>query len=356
MNLKLVKKIGRHDLMIDEHSLELILIKNYQNQAEEILNTLKVNNQISHIPHIISIDNQSSHLVTYEEYIKGQSLRDLISNCDYVTETQFRLYLTNLITTLVELHKLNILHKDIKPENIIINNNGAFLIDFDISRQYKESKQNDTNLLGTKGYASPEQFGFAQTTDKSDIYSLGVTILELLEITILEPKKYQQYLNLANTMTKIDSKLRPTAEDVLLNLQAIYSKPQNQTTSKPKYQAKPNLNSNYYWLPFVLTGKGALATIAANFFLLVMTNEFLQDKSMIPYEHYPALIIICTLFSLSVTNWYVHRYTIPFMDKRLNKYGKIRYGLLWTCLRLTDYLVYSICFIVLYSIASIVLH
>ena len=54
------------------------------------------------------------------------------------------------------------------------------LIDFDASRSIKEGAGEDTKLLGTKGYAPPEQFGYGQTDARSDLYSLGVTLQELL--------------------------------------------------------------------------------------------------------------------------------------------------------------------------------
>ena len=57
---------------------------------------------------------------------------------------------------------------------------GVKLIDFDAARVCKERKETDTVLLGTEGYAPPEQYGFAQTDARSDIYALGITLKALL--------------------------------------------------------------------------------------------------------------------------------------------------------------------------------
>ena len=85
--------------------------------------------------------------------------------------------LENLLAGLAVLHENGIVHRDIKPSNIIIKNDGqAVLIDFSIARPYSESRSADTELLGTIGYAAPEQYGFSQSDFRTDIYALGATL------------------------------------------------------------------------------------------------------------------------------------------------------------------------------------
>jgi serine/threonine protein kinase len=55
-----------------------------------------------------------------------------------------------------------------------------YLVDFGIARQYRPGRHRDTQALGSPGYAAPEQYGSAQTTERSDIYSLGATLRALL--------------------------------------------------------------------------------------------------------------------------------------------------------------------------------
>lgn len=75
---------------------------------------------------------------------------------------------------------MGIIHRDIKPENMLLDESGhLYLIDFGIARIYRPGKANDTQLLGTVGYAAPEQFGYAQSDFRSDIYSIGVTCRDL---------------------------------------------------------------------------------------------------------------------------------------------------------------------------------
>lgn len=72
-------------------------------------------------------------------------------------------------------HQPMIIYRDLKPENIMITLEGKVkLIDFDISRKYQTGKLRDTELLGTVGYAAPEQFGYFQTDNRTDIFAFGL--------------------------------------------------------------------------------------------------------------------------------------------------------------------------------------
>jgi serine/threonine protein kinase len=87
-----------------------------------------------------------------------------------------------LCECLDSLHKLNppIIHRDIKPENIIYHNNKVTLLDFGIARFLDSKKSKDTLILGSVGYAAPEQFGFQQSNPQTDIYALGKLMNYLL--------------------------------------------------------------------------------------------------------------------------------------------------------------------------------
>ena len=88
-----------------------------------------------------------------------------------------------LAEILIYLHSRTppVIHRDIKPENVIITEEKEpVLIDFDIARTFKTAEETDTVFFGTKGYAPPEQYGFAQTDCRSDIYAFGVLLRFLL--------------------------------------------------------------------------------------------------------------------------------------------------------------------------------
>lgn len=111
-----------------------------------------------------------------EEYVEGISAAE----CAFSKKQALKV-LTELCGALETLHFAKIIHRDIKPSNILITESGHIkLIDFDASRIEKAVQDKDTQLLGTEGFAPPEQYGFSQTDRRSDIYSFGVTMGLLL--------------------------------------------------------------------------------------------------------------------------------------------------------------------------------
>lgn len=67
-----------------------------------------------------------------------------------------------------------------KPENIILRGDQAVLIDFDAARLHKPEHETDTQVLGTTGFAAPEQYGLSQTDQRADIYAAGILINVML--------------------------------------------------------------------------------------------------------------------------------------------------------------------------------
>lgn len=120
--------------------------------------------------------------------------------------------LQELCLCLKPFHKKNIIHRDIKPSNIMLTKDGVVkLIDFSIARTVKVEENTDTEFLGTKGYAPPEQYGFGQTDARSDIYSLGITLQRMLG------KEYKGYLlPILKRCTAIDPANRYTSVTELL--------------------------------------------------------------------------------------------------------------------------------------------
>ncbi len=350
MNLKYVKDVGKHKLMIDTSSLVLYLEKNYSSEMLPILESLQ-KHSLSNVPKIINYKQKklSTGIISYEQYIEGKSLRELIEDCVYITAENLELYTRSLLETLNKLHSLNILHKDIKPENIIINEDRIYLIDFDISRQYDERKDNDTNLLGTKGYASPEQFGFAQTTNKSDIYSLGITLKELVEISILDQSTYNKYIQLIEQMIQIDSSKRPDAKQLLEILENFNS---TQTLSKKQEKKAKSFKLNKLgykqFVPWVQTKKGFWYDFSANVFFLVMTEEFISDPTMVNYGLTPLIGLIAIYLAVVVTNKFILKFSIPNLAKFKTK-DKATRSIIWFLIAIAVYLVYSMIFLFVYN-------
>ncbi|MDO4332134.1 MAG: serine/threonine-protein kinase [Eubacteriales bacterium] len=159
----------------------------------------------------VSMDGDTTTII--EEYVEGQSL-----GVAELSEEQLISAFKELCSVLEYLHGKDIIHRDIKPSNIIFAKDGHIrLIDFDAARMPKEDLEQDTRLLGTRGYAPPEQYGFAQTDARTDIYALGITLKQLLgdranklrykniiqKCTNLNPdKRYQSVRQLKNEFSR----------------------------------------------------------------------------------------------------------------------------------------------------------
>ena len=137
------------------------------------------NHNCPHLPKILQVSHQAGQVAVLEEYIPGDNLDFLLEGGPLPAE-QARNIARQVCLGLEALHARGVVHRDVKPENILLLGDKAVLIDFDASRTYKEALSSDTRVMGTTGYAAPEQFGFSQTDARADIYSVGVLINEML--------------------------------------------------------------------------------------------------------------------------------------------------------------------------------
>ncbi|MDO5334601.1 MAG: serine/threonine-protein kinase [Coriobacteriia bacterium] len=133
---------------------------------------------LHHVPHVIECHHEGESLVVVTEYVEGASLESAI--CAYGPSARLaRSAFLSLCDAVIELHEcldVPVIHRDLKPSNVMLSDGTAYLIDFGISRAYKEGAQRDTSHFGTRSYAPPEQFGFGQTDVRSDVYALGMVL------------------------------------------------------------------------------------------------------------------------------------------------------------------------------------
>ncbi len=132
------------------------------------------------LPQIFDVFEQDGKPTVLEEFIDGTTVADLLTAGLY-NEAGAKAVCSALCDGLYALHQAGIIHRDIKPENVLIEPGGrVVLVDFDAARIFKCGSSQDTKVLGTAGYAAPEQFGINQTDERSDIYSLGILMNVLL--------------------------------------------------------------------------------------------------------------------------------------------------------------------------------
>ncbi len=145
------------------------------------------------LPRIVDIIDNGTTIYVVMDYIEGESLDKILNEYGAQPEEVVIGWAKQLCDALGYLHsqKPPIIYRDMKPANVMLKPEGTIkIIDFGIAREYKEQKLADTTVLGTKGYAPPEQYS-GQTDARSDIFALGMTMHHLL--TGVDPRSSGAY-------------------------------------------------------------------------------------------------------------------------------------------------------------------
>lgn len=145
------------------------------------------------LPRIVDIIDNGETIYVVMDYIEGESLDKILKEYGPQPQDVVIEWAKQLCDALGYLHsqKPPIIYRDMKPANIMLKPEGNLkVIDFGIAREYKETNLSDTTVMGTNGYAPPEQHGSRQTDARSDIYALGMTIHHLLTGADPRPADY----------------------------------------------------------------------------------------------------------------------------------------------------------------------
>lgn len=145
------------------------------------------------LPRIVDIVDNGNTIYVVMDYIEGESLDKILNEYGAQPEELVIGWAKQLCDALSYLHsqKPPIIYRDMKPANVMLKPEGNIkIIDFGIAREYKEQNLADTTVLGTKGYAPPEQYS-GQTDPRSDIFALGMTMHHLL--TGIDPRNGEPY-------------------------------------------------------------------------------------------------------------------------------------------------------------------
>ena len=177
------------ELTVLDEKKNIVLVQDIRNSELCVKKTLDIYSRdvyeqlasvrIEGVPAVKECVADDGKLIVVEEYVQGRSLKQVLDEQGLLNEEQAYDIAVQLADILVRLHQLDpaIVHRDIKPSNIIIEKNGHVnLIDFNAARHVNADKNEDTRMLGTVYFAAPEQFGFGQYDERTDIYGLGATI------------------------------------------------------------------------------------------------------------------------------------------------------------------------------------
>lgn len=211
---EILKEIGRGGMSVvylamDKHLNKQWAVKEIRKKGsgkndEIVVNSLlaeaNMMKKLDHpaLPRIVDIIDNGVTIYVVMDYIEGESLDKILNEYGAQPEELVVNWAKQLCDALSYLHsqKPPIIYRDMKPANVMLKPEGNIkIIDFGIAREYKEQNLADTTVLGTKGYAPPEQYS-GQTDPRSDIFALGMTMHHCLPV--LTPGMENRMLQFAN--------------------------------------------------------------------------------------------------------------------------------------------------------------
>lgn len=174
-------KEGGQTFLAKEKRNGRIVVKKYVTADAALLYEKLRGIKSRHLARIYEIASTGEKGVIIEDYISGITLGAYMEERGVLAPDEAVRITCELCAVLDVVHKQGIIHRDLNPDNIILSGDGVVkLIDFGIAREVKPEQKRDTVILGTVGYAAPEQFGFLQSDVRTDIYALGVLMNEML--------------------------------------------------------------------------------------------------------------------------------------------------------------------------------
>ena len=258
------------------------------NYDTSVFDTLK-SRRFKGIPKIQELIHDGNQLIIIEEFINGVTLGAYLEEHDELTMQDVFRILIRLCDILSPLHSYtpSLIHRDIKPSNIMIDLNGdPFLLDFDAMKVYNTSADRDTVLLGTAGYAAPEQYGFGQSDPRTDIYSLGILAREMANIVsdkngneFEDQKTEEQFRRIVEKCVRIDPEDRfQSVDELRRHLTSLSKRDAHRTFSEapdrtPRSWAPPGFRTRKPW-------KMVIATCVYIIMILLITVRSNQGKTL----------------------------------------------------------------------------
>lgn len=157
-------------------------------QAEMLQNEMEILQKLTEmgltgIPKAYRIFEENGGVYFLREYIEGTPLSQMVMQKGGIQERELCKISLKICQAVENFQKLEdpMIHRDIKPENIVVTPTGeTVFIDFGTMRSYKKDSQRDTFVVGTRGTAAPEQYGYRQTDQRTDVYAIGQTMLYMV--------------------------------------------------------------------------------------------------------------------------------------------------------------------------------
>lgn len=295
-------KSGKVELVRNITNNNFFIKKTHDNYNIQVYESIMKNphpNVVFHYDYFI----HNYQLITIEEFINGFTLQEFYEANSPLNEDTVRTIILQVCDGLKHLHSLNspIIHRDIKLTNIMIDSNKNIkLIDFNIARLYDNVQNADTVILGTAGFAAPEQFGFQQTDARTDIYAVGILMNYLLVgvppqkhlykgslgkvimkcIQIDPDKRYQNIERLESDIQKEDKKKKITYYPILMMRSIIFISGLWAGYSHIISETKTAFPFSIFERFILLTGTILVTTFMSNFLNIFSYLPFCSSKKI----------------------------------------------------------------------------
>ena len=174
---------------------------------ERIFAAQQKGKRFKHVPRLFECYQHGDYLVVVMEFARGETLQDFVYNRDPSVNLAAEVFprICDAVTELHEAFDPPLIHRDLKPSNVMIAADSLTIIDFGIARDLKHDADSDTMKFGTREFAPPEQFGFGQTTVRSDVYALGM----ILYFCLTESIPTRQIRDAGFDAAEVPARMRP---------------------------------------------------------------------------------------------------------------------------------------------------
>lgn len=276
-----IKEVDRHATDPSGRPIEQSLAS-----EADILSRLKHQNIVD----IVDIEKTHDFVYVVMDHVPGETLAELVRREGPQSEEDVQKWMLQVCDALGYLHAQEppIIYRDMKPANVMLHPDGYVkIIDFGVSREYKEQATKDTLPFGTEGYAPPEQHGQGQTDARSDIYAVGATMWHLLagkapsecpipDVSQENPMVGEGFAGvIIPRCTKLDRPLRYQSCDELAADLEIYEELTREYRSKQKRKV----------ISFAVTGVLAVVLAVTGFGLLGARDSIVREN----YDYQMAL-------------------------------------------------------------------
>lgn len=289
----LVQHVASHRLFVEKH------LTVYSKAVFESLMKTPIHN----IPRIYELVEDNLELIVIEEYVDGITLASMLEK-GTLSESEAVRITCALCEIVEQLHARTppIIHRDIKPSNILLTEDGDVkLVDLDAAKPYTGAADRDTQLIGTTGYAAPEQYGFGSSDVRTDIYAIGVLMAEMVHGVFSRSQLTNGvYDRTAEKCTRLDPALRFSSVKEIRSALARSEGRKTGRSAAPKREIR--------WLPPGFRALNPLYMVLMGLWYLMVMMGSLSAELEHTSETDLILNRICFLLALLLSTFFAGNY------------------------------------------------